>query len=166
MPLLWLWLALARPDVLTPHGEKAVVLLFVRPDCPISNRYAPEIQRLQKVYAPSGIEFHLVYPERGLNLAAIEQHRREYGYTLPAIADRDHRYTGLAQAHTTPEAAVFVAGRLVYRGRIDDRFADFGKARPEPARRDLDAVLAAISQGRAVAFRETRAIGCAIEEAP
>ena len=164
--MLWLWLALAASDVLTPHGEKAVVLLFVRADCPISNRYAPEIQRLQKAYAPRGIEFHLVYPERGLPAAAIEQHRRDYGYTIPAIADGNRFYTARAQARTTPEAAVFVAGRLVYRGRIDDRYADFGKTRPAPSHRDLDAVLAAIAEGRAAPFHWTRAVGCAIEDAP
>ena len=166
MPLLLLWLALAAPNLLMPRGEKALVLLFVRADCPISNRYAPEIQRLHAVYGARGIEFRLVYPERGLSPAAIEQHRRVYGYTIPGVADGDRFYTIKAQARTTPEAAVFVGGRLVYRGRIDDRYADFGKARPEPTERDLDAVLAAIVKGRTVLFHQTRAIGCAIENAP
>ena len=166
MPLLLLWLALAAPDLSPPPGGKALVLLFLRVDCPISNRYAPEIQRLQRVYGPRGVGFRLVYPEPGLTPEAIERHRREYGYTIPALDDPGRSYVSKAQVRTTPEAAVFVAGRLVYRGRIDNRYVDFGKARPAPTERDLDAVLAAIVNGRPVAFHQTRAIGCAIENAP
>ena len=33
-------------------------------------------------------------------------------------------------AAIAPEAAVFAGGRLVYHGRIDDRFVDFGIDRP------------------------------------
>lgn len=165
MPWLLLIMLLAAPDPFVAHGEKALVLLFVRADCPISNRYAPEIQRLQKVYGARGVDFRLVYPERGLSAAAMGQHLRDYGYTIPAVADRDRHYVDKARVRTTPEAAVFVRGQLVYRGRIDDRYVDFGKARPAPAQRDLDAVLARIVNGETVAFHETRAIGCAIEAA-
>ena len=49
--------------LLSPHGEKAVVLLFARTDCPVSNRYAPDLQRLYEKFAPQGIDFRLVYPE-------------------------------------------------------------------------------------------------------
>jgi hypothetical protein len=39
------------------------VLVFVRTDCPISNRYAPELRRLQDRFAPRGMAFWLVYPD-------------------------------------------------------------------------------------------------------
>jgi hypothetical protein len=81
-------------DPFYPRGEKAVALLFVRTDCPISNRCAPEIQRLYQVYLPQGVNFHLVYPEYGLTAAAMDRHREEYGYTVPALLDIDHQYLG------------------------------------------------------------------------
>ena len=40
--------------------------------------------------------------------------------------------------------------RLVYRGRIDDRYVDFGTARAAPTTRDLEQVLDAIVAGEAV----------------
>ena len=43
-----------------------MVLLFIRTDCPISNRYAPDLERLYERFAPQGVEFRLVYPEPGL----------------------------------------------------------------------------------------------------
>src|SRR3954453_16325251 len=41
----------------------AIVLLFVRTDCPVSNRYAPEIERMRAKYAAQGVVFWLVYPD-------------------------------------------------------------------------------------------------------
>jgi hypothetical protein len=161
--LLLLFLALDA-DPFAAHGEKALVLLFVRTDCPISNRYAPEIQRLYKTYEPQGVDFRLVYPERDLTAAAIEKHRREYSYSIPALSDTGHRYAARAKVRTTPEVAVFIHSELVYRGRIDDRYIDFGKFRNEASKHDLEEVLAAVVAGKAMHFRETKAIGCAIED--
>ena len=144
--------------------EKALVLIFVRSDCPISNRYAPELQRLYQEYSPRGVEFRLIYPESGLTPAAMEKNRGEYGYTIPSVLDADRQYVKRADVNVTPEAAVFVRGALVYRGRIDDRYASVGKERPRALRHDLQDVLTAILAGETVAFRETAAIGCAIEK--
>ena len=70
----------------------------------------------------------------------------------------------------TPEAAVFVAHpsgpRMVYRGRIDDRAVDFGRARPEPRTRDLADVLDALTAGRTLIPRTTTAVGCVIAGLP
>lgn len=164
-PALWVLVLLSLPvDWLDDRGQKATVLLFTRTDCPISNRYAPEVRQLAESYAAKGIEFVLVYPEAGATDASVNEHRRAFGYPIPAALDPDHRYVRAAKARATPEAAVFVDGKLVYRGRIDDRYVDLGKARPEPSRRDLDEVLRTILDGKRVAKRETKAIGCAIEK--
>jgi hypothetical protein len=160
---LLLFLA-AGEDVLAPRGEKAVVLLFVRTDCPISNRYAPELERLAHAFPE--MRFYLVYTESGATIESLERHGKEYGYTIPFVIDTRRQYVGRTHVRVTPEAAVIVKGRLVYRGRIDDRFVDLGKTRPKALHNDLQDVLAAVSAGANLAFRETRAIGCAIEELP
>jgi len=149
--------------LLSPHGEKAVVLLFIRADCPISNRYAPYLQRLYGRFGPQGIAFRLVYPESGLTAAAMKKHHDQYGYTIPALLDAGHEYVARARARVTPEAAVFVHGGLIYLGRIDDRYVDLGKERPAARRHDLEEVLAAVAAGKTPERREAAAIGCAIE---
>jgi hypothetical protein len=163
--VLWLLLLFALGNgPLAPHGEKAVVLVFTRTDCPVSNRYAPEVEKLYKAYRPKGVDFWLVYPERDLSHEAIEHHRKEYAYSVPALPDPDHTYVARAHVTTTPEAAVFVQGSLVYHGRIDDRYIDFGKARQQPTQRDLDQVLRSVVAGEHVRPYETKAIGCAIAD--
>jgi hypothetical protein len=63
----------------------------------------------------------------------------------------------------TPQAAVLVDGKLIYRGRIDDRYPTLGTTRAQPTHRDLADVLAAVAAGRVPPPRFTKAIGCAIE---
>ena len=141
------------------------VLIFVSTECPVSNRYAPEITRLHAEFARRGFHFRLVYPNPADQDAAIRQHLE--AYRLPALAERDpaHRLVTLAGATVTPEAAVFdAAGRLVYRGRIDDRYIDFGKDRHTPTQRDLENALDAALAGTPIAVKQTQAIGCILAD--
>jgi hypothetical protein len=153
-----------RPvDPLAAAGARAVVLLFLRSDCPVSNRYAPEIQRLHNRFASRKVDFWLVYPDPQASPAQIRRHVEEYAYPGRVARDPDHALVSLAQAEVTPEAAVFLQrGRLVYRGRIDDRYVDFGKMRLAPTERNLEAALEAVLAGRRVAVPVTRAVGCFI----
>ena len=64
----------------------------------------------------------------------------------------------------TPEVAVMVGGHMVYRGRIDDRYVELGKERPQPTQRDLESTLDALIAGKRVAQRETRAVGCILSD--
>ena len=54
-------------------------------------------------------------------------------------------------------------GLLVYRGRIDNLYADFGKKRAKPTRRDLRETLDALLAGKRLAKRTTKAVGCYID---
>ena len=164
-----LWLGAIHP--FDDRAARAVVLLFTRTDCPISNRYAPEIKRVYEKYSGQGVRFYLVYPDKDETAAAIEQHRIEYGYPMPAVQDPSHEWVARASAKVTPEAAVFVPEspgkrdwRLVYHGRIDDRYIDFGKSRREATVRDLQNALDAVLAGRKVAPASAKAIGCYIAD--
>src|SRR6266700_8252837 len=75
---------------------KPVVLVFVRTDCPISNRYAPLIQRISSQYGAK-VAFWLVYPSRMASAEKIRQHERDYGYKLPALRDPQHALVTQAQ---------------------------------------------------------------------
>ncbi|HEY2945014.1 MAG TPA: redoxin domain-containing protein [Vicinamibacteria bacterium] len=147
-------------------GARPAVLVFVRTDCPIANRYAPELRRLQDRFAGKGVAFWLVYPDPSETPDAIRRHQRDFGLGFHALRDPQHELVKATRATVTPEAAVFVAGaagpRMVYRGRIDDRYVDFGRSRPAPTSRDLREVLQALAAGRTLASRTTPAVGCFI----
>ncbi len=144
-------------------GKKAVVLLFIARDCPISNSYAPEIKRIVARYTPEKVAFYLVYPDPDTSLAVAKQHAKEYGYACPLLLDPAHRLVHKAGATVTPEAAVFApGGRLLYRGRIDDLYLGFGQRRFAATRHDLRDALDAMLGGRPVPTSRTQAVGCFI----
>ena len=145
--------------------KSPVVLLFARHDCPISNRYAPEFGRILARFQPAGVRFWVVYPDPGLEIQEIRSHLRDYDYHCDALWDPEQHLTKLVGAAVTPEVAVYDhAHQLVYRGRIDDRFVDFGKSRPEPSQRDLHQALESVLSGSVGRLRTTTAIGCPIAD--
>ena len=154
------------PIAILNHPDcKGVVVLFIATDCPISNRYAPEVRRIYEEFHPQGIEFFLVYTRPDESAETIRQHLEDYEYPMPGIIDHQRQITQFTGAKVTPESVVFDAtGKMVYRGRIDDRFQDFGLSRTEPAVRDLVSVLDDVAQGRDREFSESIAVGCYIVE--
>jgi hypothetical protein len=150
---------------LADSGQKATVLFFVMHECPVANGYAPEIRRIASEYSVQGVRCFVVYVESDLTPEQARQHARDYGYKSGVLLDPQHLLVKAVGATISPEAAVLSsAGELLYRGRIDDRVADFGKRRPEPTRRDLRLTLDAILAGKPVPARLTKAIGCYIPE--
>jgi len=152
-------------DPFTAAEAKAIVFVFLSTDCPISNRYAPEIRRVEENVARSGVKFWLVYADADATPEAIRKHISDYRLPQQVLRDPRHALVRLAQARVTPEAAVFVPGaKLVYHGRIDNRYADLGKERPEATQHDLEEVLNAILQGKPVPYSTAKAVGCYISD--
>ena len=157
--------ALAPLTTVSPETT-AIVFIFMRTDCPLSKRYTPEIKRLTEKFAAHKIAVHLVFPGADEGAATIRQYLAEYQYQLPAWRDPEHKLVKMTGVTVTPEVAVFVpqktSWRIVYRGRIDDRVAAFGKMRPAPTVRDLEDVLTAITKKTTLKLQTTKAIGCYI----
>jgi len=153
-------------DPLAPAlGVRATVFVFITTDCPIANRYAPEIQRLTAIFAPQGVRFWLVYGNPHEPLASIRNHLRQFQYTIPALRDPEHALVRFTKVTVSPEAAVVdPGGVLLYYGRIDDRWVDFGRDRPSPTRRDLAEALRATLDGKPVAQTGTPAVGCILSD--
>lgn len=146
-------------------GEcKALVLLFIGHDCPISNSYAPEIARLHKEFSAKGIAFCAVYADADLMENDARKHVKEYGIACSAVLDPKMTLALRVGATVKPEAAVLSPkGELLYRGRIDDLYADYGKRREQPTRRELRDSLHAILAGKPIPVTRTKAIGCDID---
>lgn len=175
---------LGRPvvDAVTPLGEAAlalggshqedarpVALVFVSDVCPICNRYSPELRRLADDYADR-VDVRLVYPLPDATPERLEEHSREYDLAGLTLWDPKQQLSRWSGARVTPEAVVLTpdgAGyRLVYRGRIDDWYVDFGKPRAAPTQRDLRDALEAVVAGDPAPFLQTKAVGCIIPTLP
>ena len=151
-------------DPFQEASSKPVVLVFVRTDCPVSNRYAPLIQKISSHYGDR-VGFWLVYLGKTASAEKIRQHEAEYGYILPALRDPQHALVAQAQVQITPEAAVFDSyHHLVYHGRIDNLYEDVGRARPAATTHELDDAIQAALSGKTPP-PQAPGVGCFIADA-
>ena len=147
------------------EDSRAIVFLFASVDCPISNRYAPVVQRLHNTFASQGVSFWLVYPNPAETPDAIREHVKAFSYPVHALRDPRHELVKVAKVTVTPEAAVYDKRRaLVYRGRIDNRYVSLGVERPAATQHDLLDALTATLAGTAVRDATTPAVGCFIAD--
>ena len=153
--------AVLRP--LAPAGA-ANVLFFIATDCPISNGYAPEIQRICHAYASKGVTCALVYEDVHATTDAVRKHLADYRYDgVTAAIDKGADLARQVGATITPEAAVVDrTGTVRYRGRVDNLYASLGRTRRVVTVHDLQDAIEAVLSGRAVATPETTPIGCFI----
>jgi hypothetical protein len=149
------------------RGTKASLVFFVLTDCPISNSYAPEIQRICKEYDARGVACSLVYEDLKTPSNAQRQHMKDYGYTnFHFISDDDRSIARRIKAEITPEVALIDSkGDLRYRGSVDNFYVAFGKTRRNVTQHYLTDALDAVLAGKPVAIRETNALGCYIAPA-
>jgi thiol-disulfide isomerase/thioredoxin len=150
---------------LTPaHGETNVVF-FVSSDCPVSARYAPEMDRIATDYAARGVHTWLVYADLTATIPSVRANVKSFhpATKAPVVIDAGFELTTAADATVTPEVAVYTASGLAYRGRIDDLYVSIGQARREAQHHDLRDALDAVIAGRTIATPRTSAIGCYIE---
>ena len=148
-------------------GAHVVVLVFAASDCPISNRYVPEIARLRREFATRGVRFWWVFPNADDTAAKVRRHDRAFSIEEDVVLDRRQTLVKRSQVRTTPEAAVFAVEkdglREVYHGRIDDRYIAFGQERPQAQRHDLEEAIAATLDGKQAQAAGGPAVGCSIE---
>jgi hypothetical protein len=147
---------------LEPESQAGSVVIFYWQDCPISNSYAPELNRLCAGH--TNFAFYIVQVDSDLTPAAAKEHARKFDLHPPVLLDPRHRLVKFLKATVTPEAVVVgKQGELLYRGRIDDGYVALGKKRATVTEHDLQAALDAIAAGKPVKKMETKAIGCLIQ---
>ena len=150
-------------SLLVAQADRPTVYVFTTTDCPISNRYAPEIQRLAAKFGDTS-KFVLVYPVPGDSPDMIGAHHKKFGYSTEYIRDAGQALVKQTGVTVTPEVAVMRGSLVLYRGRIDDRYVELGKERPKPTTHDLEDALSAVIAGKPVAVKETRAVGCILSD--
>jgi peroxiredoxin len=155
--------AAGRPFALRDlKGKKAVVVVFLSFDCPISTGYAPALAELAAAYRGRDVAF--VGVSSGDESADhVERLAAEFGLPFPVYRDERGAAADALGAEVTPQA-VLLDGELVprYRGRIDDRYAARLKPNARVGRQDLREALDELLAGRPVSEPETRPVGCVI----
>ncbi|MGE0693209.1 MAG: redoxin domain-containing protein [Pirellulales bacterium] len=141
--------------------SKAVVLFFLGTECPVSNGYSPLMQRIAKSYARRGVRCYGIHCDPSVSADEAGQHAQEYGLEFDVLLDPEQTLVRMTGVRIMPEVVVATPdGKLLYRGRIDDKYALDGKRRDEPTTHELVDALEAVLAGRTPAIRETKVFGC------
>jgi hypothetical protein len=139
------------------------VFVFVRTDCPITNRYAPEFRRLAGAFPDA--DFWMVYPDPNESVDKMRRHMMDYSLPGKVLRDPHHELVIKSHVTTAPEVAVFNSeNRLVYHGRVDDLWVNPGVSRPVAHSHDLEDAISAVLEDRPVKVAETHAVGCSLAD--
>lgn len=145
-------------------GCKAVAVVFLGTQCPISNGYTPLLNRLAAACEKADIEFFGVISDRSTSRAAAITHSREYQIEFPVLFDSSGALADRLQPTHTPEAVVCdPRGEILYRGAIDDRYAGVSRRKTRVHRFWLADALRAIAADRPIETARTEPIGCLVE---
>jgi peroxiredoxin len=140
-----------------------VVLFFLTTDCPISNGYVPEMNRIAKDYLSRGVRTYGIMTDTSVPLADVRKHVKDFAFTFPVLIDPTQILVKYTNVDTNPEGAV-VSPRtgVVYMGRIDNKVENFGQQRQQATEHELRNALDASLAGKPVAKTFAQPIGCSI----
>ena len=142
---------------------RAVVLFFISTECPISNRYAPEINRIAASFASQQVVFYAVHSDPALSASEARQHATDFGYKFTVLLDPTQVLASQTGVEATPTAVILSPqGAVLYRGRIDNRYLDFGRYRDTNIKPDLQLALQAVLNGKPIEEPTTKVIGCVL----
>ncbi len=140
--------------------SKAIVLMFIATQCPVSNAYNERYVKLYADYNDKRISFVAINSNKAESVDEIKSHAVEHGFQFPILKDVDNIIADKLDAERTPEIFVINPStmQVLYHGRIDDSPRE-SKITSRNLRRALDEIL----DGKDVSVKETKAFGCTIK---
>jgi peroxiredoxin len=145
------------------RDRRAMVLIFLGIDCPISNLILPRLNALSALYAARGVAFIGINADDHEPAERVAEHARSHGVRFPILLDDGHAIADRFQVERMCEVLVVDGGgRLRYRGAMDDQYGR-GARKDAPSRPYLSDALNAVLGGKTVAVPDTPVVGCLIE---
>lgn len=146
----------------TFKGNKATVLVFLGTECPVSKLYVPRLVELEKKLRSQKVQFLAIYPNEKEDLDQLASSAYDLDLPFLVLKDEGQRLATLTGVERVPTVVVIDdAGKLRYRGRVDDQYAA-NVRRPAATRDDLGKAIEEVLAGKDVSVGETEAEGCLI----
>ncbi|CAM2069386.1 Redoxin family protein [Sulfidibacter corallicola] len=138
-----------------------MVVAFVDAACPISNRTVPDLNQLAKLAEQKGFAFYGVISDPTLTHEQARAYRDRFELRFPLILDTLGDIGLRLQPRAVPEVFLIDStGGVVYRGKVDNRFAAVGKKRTLVTEFYLRDAIEALAAGRRPASADTTPVGC------
>ena len=142
------------------NGPGPAALVFVDDRCPVAARYLGEMNDFAAAAEAAGIDFYAVVSSPERTWADARKLRDDFGLSAPVLLDPSGDLaTRLAPVTLAEAFVVNEHDRMIYRGRIDDRFAGIGQLRRVIRSHDLLEAFA-VAHDPQVEGRVTLPVGC------
>jgi peroxiredoxin len=143
--------------------KKAVVLVFLSFECPVSTSYSQTLAELHKNYTERGVAFVGISCNPDEDTESLAGHVQETKLPLPVLRDQKFLAVDALKAQATPEAFVLDHNRVLrYRGRIDDAYAKRLVKNRQISHHDVQQALDELLTGKPISRPITEAVGCSI----
>ena len=138
-----------------------VALVFLDSACPVATRYIPVLNELYESARARGVALYGVLSNPDIGWRESADFADRFDIEFPVIFDSAGDLAVRLEPRVMSESFVIsTANRVVYRGRIDDRFAAVGRLRTRVASHDLREVIGSVASGDQSEPYETEAVGC------
>ncbi|MFA6469547.1 MAG: thioredoxin family protein [Bacteroidota bacterium] len=139
---------------------KAVVLMFISTQCPVSNAYNERMASLFADYRDKEVTIIGINSNKSETPDDIKEHAQEHQFGFTILKDVNNVVADKLDANHTPEIYIIHPSTLevLYHGRIDDSQRQ-AKVTVNDLRNALDEIIA----GKSVSVKETKAFGCTIK---
>ena len=145
----------------TTGKVQPAVLVFLDTACPVATRYVPELDQLRNDARASGVKLYGVLSNPDTSWRESAEFVDDFGIEFPVILDSTGDLARRLGPRVISETfVVSIANRILYRGRIDDRFAAVSRLRTRITSHNVRLVMEAVTRGDHVEPYETEAIGC------
>jgi thioredoxin-related protein len=141
--------------------NKASIIIFFDPECPICEKYTKNIIEMDKKYRKEGIEIYIIYPFKILEAKSLSAFRDEFKFDLPIIYDPKRKLLKKLKANYSPE--VFLLDnkqKTLYHGAIDNWFYGLGRNRVVPTEFYLLDAINAFKNNQNIKFKYVEPVGC------
>ncbi len=143
---------------------RAVVVVFLGTQCPISNAAIPQLNQLATECRQRNVEFFGVISWRSVSRSEALRHADEYDVGFPVLLDTTGELRERLGATHSPHAFVLTPlGETVYSGAIDDQFPSVGRKKLQAGSYYLRDAVASVLTGRSVNPTRTEPVGCRLE---
>lgn len=150
------------------RGEKGTLVIFSCNQCPWVVKWEDRIAEIGNAASEQGIGVIVInsndadrHPAE--DMKSMKERAKKRAFKFPYVADSSSDLARAFGASKTPEVFLFDAElKLAYHGAIDDNAQDAAKVEQPFLKRAIDA----LSAGKPIEKKETKAMGCGIKLRP
>lgn len=135
--------------------KKAVVVVVIGTECPVSNLHIVTLAEMHNKYAGKGVQFLAINSNDFDSFAEVVAHAKERKLPFPVVKDQDQSAADALGARRTPEAFLLDAERIIrYHGRVDDQYG-LRYRRASPSKTELKDAIEELLAGKPIAVPES-----------